>query len=498
MTHARPVGPGAVVAPAGPGGRRSRPGAGFDVMLERLRDDAGRAPSSRHAGPDAARRSERSERSDRDDSTARAHEPDGSRPYRAEVTTSGELRVDAPRDEDPGADDTDTDTDTDDIDIDDIDDIDTDDVDTGTDAPTDPVVGPATAVASSGASVVGSPEGSLDAATGRGAGAQIPTLAELVGAITSAPSSAAGEAAPTDQAAHVDSSPPGDPVAESGGTGHLAAEQVAGHASPGKAEEATSEDADVTSRPAPADEPAADADPVAGDASSDRGGPPGAEARSPDHFRPASSPAATTDPRTDAATSDEVETPVAVAPPVSRPAGAGAVDPAELGGAAADVDPAGSVANEGGSAPAGTTSVPASVGSIARSAAAVPSAAARLVELATEAGLKMPTRAVTVELSELDGARVRVAVESGVVRVTFLDATLDDATRRDLDRELQRALHGRGFDLAGGHRGRDGGRGSAERDGLDRQAAGALSGAAPGGVSRPAARPTRDPGGTLL
>lgn len=69
-----------------------------------------------------------------------------------------------------------------------------------------------------------------------------------------------------------------------------------------------------------------------------------------------------------------------------------------------------------------------------------------------------------MELAELDGARVRIAVQSTGVKVTVLDGTMDPGTRQALDRELEKALENRGFDLAGEGRERKDRNGQQETD----------------------------------
>ncbi len=75
-------------------------------------------------------------------------------------------------------------------------------------------------------------------------------------------------------------------------------------------------------------------------------------------------------------------------------------------------------------------------------------AAVRLVERIEALRNAPPPRSMVLELTELEGTRVRVSLDGNVVRMTVMDGSLDPDAREQLDRELNQALAREGFDLA--------------------------------------------------
>lgn len=60
-----------------------------------------------------------------------------------------------------------------------------------------------------------------------------------------------------------------------------------------------------------------------------------------------------------------------------------------------------------------------------------------------------PPRSMTLELTELEGVRVRVSLQGAAIRVSILDGSIDQAQRTQLSAELDQALAEQGFELAG-------------------------------------------------
>ena len=85
-----------------------------------------------------------------------------------------------------------------------------------------------------------------------------------------------------------------------------------------------------------------------------------------------------------------------------------------------------------------------------------PDVAAPLLQAAQRIGAALeqmadapPPRSMTLELTELEGVRVRVSLLAGAVRVSVLDGSIDQAQRTQLASDLDQALAEQGFELAG-------------------------------------------------
>ncbi len=154
---------------------------------------------------------------------------------------------------------------------------------------------------------------------------------------------------------------------------------------------------------------------------------------------------------------------VAVTPPDAGPAAdaaaaagrrAGPTGPADP--SAADTDPSTGAADGIAVTPPVAGTAPQATSGSGGAPALTPSPlAARLAATIESLADRPPPRSVTLELTELEGLRVRVSMHGDGVRVAVLDGNVDPQVRQRLDRELQSALSQRNGAFPG-DRGADG------------------------------------------
>jgi hypothetical protein len=113
-------------------------------------------------------------------------------------------------------------------------------------------------------------------------------------------------------------------------------------------------------------------------------------------------------------------------------------------------------------------------------------AAERLIEVVERLAAAAPPRHLTVELPELDGLRVQVAVRGSEVHLRVVGGQTSGDAFGSLEQDLGRALRQRGFDLAG-----SGGQPSGRRQPSTAGAPAQTGPTATASRARPVARPTQ-------